>query len=238
MTSTRSPQLLAGLCAALVAAVLLVAPAAEAKAITRSISIAVAPTAAVAGTGVTFSGKLTKSPKGSAVKIQRKVGSTWKLAKATSTKTAAGAYAVKVTLPSTAGVYHYRAYAPKKGSRKAATSKVISVAALRQSHFRVIPQCGCPIIYPAPGQVPANEAMTVGGSVNKQFSVGALITLQWKDGTQWTPVGTAHLNSTGGFVVTDHHATTGQYRVVLSRKGLNSGAATPPVLVTMGPATT
>jgi hypothetical protein len=235
MATSRSKHLAAVICAALVAAVLLVAPAAEAKPVKRSISIAATPNAAPAGTKVTVAGKLTKSPKGSAVKIQRKVGSTWQLAKATSTKTAAGGYSVQVALPVKVGVYKYRAFAPKKGKLKAATSAVISVAALHKSTFRVIPECSCVVIPVAPGSVADNGPMTVGGAVNSPYSVGAVVALQRKVGTAWVTKGTTTLDTFGRFIASDPHTKTAAYRFVLARKGLNSGATSPTFTVTTAP---
>ena len=67
------------LVAATVAALLMVAgfQIGAFAATARSISIAASPAVAAVGTSVTFSGKLTRSPKGTTVLIQRKSGTKW-----------------------------------------------------------------------------------------------------------------------------------------------------------------
>src|SRR5690349_20586504 len=112
---------------------MLVAPAEAA--VTRTVTIKSVPKAALKTTKVTFSGVLTKSPKGSTVKVQRKSGQNWINVKATTTTTAAGAWSVQVALPATAGYYRYRSFAPAKPGLKAATSSAITVTALRKTRF-------------------------------------------------------------------------------------------------------
>ena len=97
---------------------------------TRGLSMSVSSNAVVVKRSVTFRGTLTKSPKGSAVVVQRKSGKKWVAAKSTKTTNAAGTYSVKVAVPSTPGTYSYRAFAAKKGGLNAATSAVVRVSAL------------------------------------------------------------------------------------------------------------
>lgn len=229
---TRIRSLAAAVVLGLLASLLLVGPAAQA-AISRSITIHAAPKAAIHGTKVTFAGKLTNSPPGSMVKVQRKAGAGWVAAKTAHTSNGAGNWSVKIALPATPGNYRYRAYAPATGPLKAATSSVIVVTSLRRTTFYVVPMCPCPIIYPAPGQVVAGSDMAVGGRLNKPFTVGARISLQRKNGSVWQTRGTSTVTSTGAFIVHDTNPQTGVYRVIVDRQGLNSAATTPPRMVTM-----
>lgn len=96
------------------------APAQAATA--RSVSITVSATSITAGESVTFSGTLSKSPKGSTVKVQRKNGDAWGTVGTTTTSTAAGKYSVKVKPPTTANTYTYRAVAPRTSKLATAIS--------------------------------------------------------------------------------------------------------------------
>lgn len=100
------------------------AQALESRTLTLSASRSTAP---VSGK-VTFSGKVSKTPRGTNVKIQRKIGKKW-VSVVTTRTTSAGAYAVKVRLPAKAKRYLYRAYAPGFEGLKPATSAVVTVKA-------------------------------------------------------------------------------------------------------------
>lgn len=220
MSRFRSPRsTVALLCAALVGSALLLAPAAEAKAISRTVTIKATPNAAVGGTKVTFGGKLSKSPKGSKVKIQRKVGKKWVIAKATTTSTPAGAYATKVALPAKAGVYKYRAFAPKVGNRKAATSKVIAVASLRKTTFFKLSNRD--FVMQSTGNGDPGSAI---GRLNTPCTPGAAVTLQRKDAGVWKSFGTSTIQSNCLFKVDFPNAQSGEFRVYVARKGLNASA--------------
>jgi alpha-tubulin suppressor-like RCC1 family protein len=123
MRSTSRFMILSALICSLMG---LYAVPAEAKAISRSISIAASTPAPVAGTTFTLSGTLTKTPKGASVQVQRKSGSKWVKAYTVKTTTSSGTWSRSITI-STVGTSYYRAYAAKKGTRKAATSKSLTI---------------------------------------------------------------------------------------------------------------
>ncbi|MCW2787294.1 MAG: Ig family protein [Marmoricola sp.] len=95
----------------------------------RSVTVGVSPTSAFVGDKVTFSGHVTKSPKGAAVTIEHKIGDAWSSDTTTHTTAANGAYSVKETLPSTAGTYTFRAVVPKTSKLSAAHSGSVTVKA-------------------------------------------------------------------------------------------------------------
>src|SRR4051794_28623430 len=99
MGTVRSRQLswIALLAAALLVVSGLLTPAQAAT--KRALSIAIKPTSSYAGASVAVSGKISRSPKGTVVKIQRKAGKKWVAVASTKTTTAAGNYSRPVTLP-------------------------------------------------------------------------------------------------------------------------------------------
>lgn len=123
-----------------------VAAPASAATTKRSFTIAASSRTPTVGTVVTVKGKVTKSPKKSVVKIQRKSGSRWVAVRTVKTTSKSGAWSAKVTVPRTAGHYILRASAPKKGKLRAATSKpmTLSVRAV------VAPPAPAPTPAPAP----------------------------------------------------------------------------------------
>jgi alpha-tubulin suppressor-like RCC1 family protein len=198
---------------ALVAALLVVgALQSTAEAATkRSLTVAAGPTAALVKGGVTFSGKLSKSPKGSKVTIQRKSGKKWVAAKTAKTKTAAGAYSVRIALPAAAGTYAFRAVAPKKGKLKAATSRTISVSALRKVAVT---------IKATPGTVNAGSSATLSGTV-RPFVKNTTITLQKLVGAKWVTATTTTLNTSGNFSKPIALTASTIFRASAPRAGIN-----------------
>lgn len=192
---------------------------------TRTVTAKANPTAALASHQVTFSGKLSASPTGSSVKIQRYVGSSWVTAKATVTKTG-GYYSTKVTLPSTPKAYKFRALAPATKTLALAKSPTVTVTALRKTAFFFGP------IYQGDAHVGGD--MGVAGSLKGPCTAGAAVALQRKIGTTWTKVGSAATTSQSNvcpFQVTDHNAQSGLYRVLIARKGLNSSVVSSAMQV-------
>jgi alpha-tubulin suppressor-like RCC1 family protein len=110
-------------------------PAQAATQVTRTITVAPASATATTGATVSFSGKLSKSPKGSKVKLQQQRGASWTTLVTVSTTTKRGAYAAAATMSSTPGAQRFRVLAParkvtKNGTTrklKKATSAVVSV---------------------------------------------------------------------------------------------------------------
>ncbi|MET3961957.1 alpha-tubulin suppressor-like RCC1 family protein [Marmoricola sp. OAE513] len=213
---------------ALLAAVLAVgALSAPADAATkRSLSIKASPSAAVVGKTVTFSGTLTKSPKGTKVTIQRKVGTKWVAAKTAKTSTSAGRYAGKVILPRKAGTYAFRAVAAKKGSLSAATSKTLKVAALTGVTAT---------IKASPTTVTAGATSTVSGAV-KPFVKNTTVVIQKFVNGKWLGTGaTAKLSSKGTYSKAVVTKDTSVYRVFVPRVGLKSSAVSVGTAVIANP---
>ncbi|MET3961956.1 hypothetical protein ABIE44_001890 [Marmoricola sp. OAE513] len=200
--------------AALVAAFLIVTglQSAASAATKRSVSIAASPAVAPVGTSVTFSGKVTKSPKGTKVTIQRKSGKKWVTAGSTRTVSSAGSYAVRLTRPKSIATYSYRASVKKKGSLKAATSKSVSVAALRRTYAS---------LSATPASTTAGSTTTLAGTVFP-FAKGTVVTLQKKVGSSWTTVGTTSVTANGTFSKGIVPVTSTIYRASVPRAGSNA----------------
>ncbi|MCZ4499115.1 MAG: Ig family protein [Marmoricola sp.] len=97
------------------------APAQAATA--RSVTIKASKTSIVAGATVTFTGTVSKSPRGSTVRVQRKNGNAWGTVGTTRTISSSGAYTVIAKPPSTPNTYTYRAIAPRTSKLAGATSR-------------------------------------------------------------------------------------------------------------------
>lgn len=201
------------------------APAANA-ATARSLSIAASTTGAVVKGGVTFSGTLTHSPKGSKVTVQRKSGTKWVAARSTTTRNATGAWSVRVTLPATTGSYAFRAVAAKKGSLKAATSRVVKVSALRKATATLKVN---------PTTVTAGNNATFTGTV-RPFVKNTVVTVQRLSGTKWVAVTTAALDAKGNFSRSAPVLNSGLVRVSVPRAGPNAPTTSAAVSITTNPA--
>jgi hypothetical protein len=93
--------------------------------VTRTVTLSAARTAAFTSERVTFSGKLSKSPKGSKVKLQHKQGARWQTVAVGGTTTKKGTYAATAAMPSTAGAHQFRALAPtRKVTKNGKTRKL------------------------------------------------------------------------------------------------------------------
>lgn len=196
---------------------------------TRTLSIAASPTSAAVNKPVTISGVLSKSPKGSAVTIQRKVGTRWVTAKATRTRTATGRYAASVTLPGIVGTYSYRAVAPAKGSLRAATSRIIKIAALTAvvATFKASPK--------PPAAVTAGANATVSGTV-KPFVTNTTVTIQKLINGKWISTGvTAKLTSKGTFTKPIQVKNSSYFRVSVPRVGMKAAAVSAGAAVVANP---
>lgn len=215
-----------GLAVAVLAALLLplgvlVAPAQAATA--RSLSLKAAPTLQYAGKTVTLTGSVTKSPKGSIVKIQRKSGASWLAAGSTRTTTARGAYSVTVTLPASAAAYRYRALAPKTKKLKGVYSRTVVVTALRRTTATLTA---------TPATVSPGGSSTLSGTVSPAVP-GTKVAIQRLSGGSWVGAGTATVLSGGGFSASVTPSSTSSYRASVPRAGLNAGTASPTRTVTV-----
>lgn len=232
LVATRLSGVLAGLLAVFLGAGFL-APAASAapSATARSLSVAANPTGAVKGKSVAISGTLTRSPKGSTVTLQRKVGKKWVVAKSTKTSTSAGRYSVRVTVPPKVGTYSYRAVAPAKGKLKAATSTVVRVSTLTPvvATIKATPK--------PPAALTAGAKATVTGTV-KPFAAGTTVSIQRFGSTgRWVSAGaTARLSAKGTFAVQVVVKDGSVFRVSVPRVGLKAPAVSGPTAVIANPA--
>jgi alpha-tubulin suppressor-like RCC1 family protein len=104
------------------------AGAAQNQQVTRTVTLAAASSTALTSSAVSFSGKLSKSPKGSKVKLQQKRGASWTTLVTVSTTTKKGAYAAAATMPSTPGVQQFRALAPGRKVTKNGTTRKLKKA--------------------------------------------------------------------------------------------------------------
>lgn len=196
----------------------------------RSLSVAASPTAAVVKKAVTISGALTKSPRGSAVSIQRKVGKKWVTAKTTRTTTSTGKYAARVAVPAKPGTYSYRAFAPAKGSLKAAVSKTIKISALTPvvATIKASPK--------PPASLTAGGNATLSGTV-KPFVANATVTIQKFVNSKWISTGvTAKLTSKGTFSRAIRVTDGSVFRVYVPRVGLKASTFSVGTPVIANPA--
>lgn len=205
---------------ALVSSALLLVSPAQAALTARTVSITASPIAALTSTNVTFSGKLSKSPKGTNVKVQRKVGTKWVTVKTVKTKGPGGAYAATVVRPAKAGYYVYRAFAPRFEGLKAALSKPVTIAALRKTTF-VRPDDVNEFVLQSTGKGDPGTAI---GRLKAPYTAGAKAVVQRKISGVWTTLGNSTVTSNGIFVIGYPDSQSGEYRIVVSRKSLNASA--------------
>lgn len=218
-STTVLSSVLAALAALLIGSSGLTAPATGAPAATsRVLTISASPVYQYGGKPVTFSGTVTRSPKGSVVKIQRKSGSSWVAAGQTTTKTAGGAYAVALNVPTTAAAYTYRALAPKTPRLKGTYSnRTVRVTVLRKVTTTLTA---------TPSSITAGGTTTLSGAV-APFTAGTTVALQTLAGSTWTTVATTNLSSSGTFAVNQKPSATTTYRVQTPLNGLNAGSVSP-----------
>ncbi|WP_209714709.1 putative Ig domain-containing protein [Marmoricola sp. OAE513] len=218
MTTSPRTRLWSTLATAAVLLVALTGLAAPAQAATaRSLTTKASPALEYGGKQVTFSGTLSKSPKGSTVKIKLKSGTSYVTAAKTKTTTSSGKYSVKVTLPTTPASYTYRAAAPKKGKLATAYSKTITVKVLRKTTATLTAN---------PTIVASGGTATLSGTVSP-FVSGTKVAVQRLSGTSWVLVGNATLSGSGGYSVGVNPTTTTSYRVQVPLTGLNAGTVSP-----------
>lgn len=193
----------------------------------RSLSISFSPTGANAGATVSVSGRLTKSPGGSTVKIQRKVGTKWVTARSTQTTSSYGGYRVPLTMPSTPGKYQFRAVAGASSTLQRATSATFVATSFRK-----------PIVKFESNKstIAVGETIQLSGKVFP-FVAGTVATIQRFNGVRWTTLATATVSTTGTFKRLFKPIATTTYRVVVPRTGLyNTGFSNGvKVLIPTGP---
>lgn|GEM_PF-6915841 len=169
----------------------------------RTVTLAVAKSV-VAGGKVTFQGKVSKSPKGTKVTIERKSGKKWVKVKTTKTKNAKGTYAVKVKLTK-AGKATYRAKVAKGKSKgktlRAATSKARTVTVKPKPTKRSVS------LTASKAAVVVGDVVTLQGKASKSPK-GTKVTIERKAGTTWTKVATVTTSNAKGTYASKVAVTT------------------------------
>jgi hypothetical protein len=220
----RALSALVALCALLL--VVATAPAdVSAAAAVRTVSIQV-PSATTTGASVAVRGTLSRTPKGSPVVIQRKVGTRWVAVASTRTTTAKGAFTTRFRAPLTGGTHRYRADAPRKGTLRRAVSTP------RTTLVRVQVRASLS----ASNLTPVNGgAVTMSGTV-APWLAGTPVVLQRRVGTNptWATTTTLRPDAGGRYrhsLVPLASATT-RYRTVVTARGYRTSAVSPAVTVT------
>ena len=214
------------LCLALIVGLAGIAAPAEA-ATKRSVSATYSSTTPSVGAKITVSGKVSKTPKGYPVVVQRKSGSKWVTAKSTKTTSSKGAYKATVTMSTTANTYTYRVYAAKKGTRLAAASPGKSIDVRTKSTISLLKSSS---------SVGSGDNLTLSGVVSPALkAVSTVITIEQLTGSTWASIGTAPVVY-GDFSKTFSPVSTKSYRArFLGAPGLAAGTS-PTVAVTFNPA--
>lgn len=119
--------ILALLAVCLVAVVL--APSPSEAVTSRSVSLTTSRTQVYVGAYFKLSGRVTHSPKGTPVRIERRTTGAWTLVKTAKTTNSTGAYAWTAAKLPGAGTFSFRARVLKTSTRAAATSAIRSVKA-------------------------------------------------------------------------------------------------------------
>ena len=185
------------------------APAASA-ATSRSLSLTLSTSTRTAGATVSLSGRLTRSPKRSAVTIQLRTGSRWKTVKTARTTSSRGSWSTKLAAPKVAGTYAYRVTARKSSSLKAATSPARTVDVRRRTTLTLV----------APSTTYAGISTTLSGTLAPSTS-GRTITLQRSQSGSWRTLGTTTVGVAGTWTFDDAPSSTRKYRAVFAGvKGL------------------
>jgi len=220
-TLSPAPRWAALLAAALLLVVL--APAAgAAPAAKRALTLTRTPATVVAGSSVTFSGRLGHTPKGSAVQVQIRKGAKWTRVATVKTTTKAGAYKAKYA-PTRLGALSFRAFAPARKGLKAATSKAVGLTVLARVAVT---------LQATPSSVTIGSPTSLHGTV-KPFVAGTKVTLQHLTGSTWTTATTATVSATGGFAASVvPPGSSDRYRASVPRVGTKAAAVSGTVTVT------
>ncbi|MCX6395101.1 MAG: putative Ig domain-containing protein [Propionibacteriales bacterium] len=194
-------------------------------AVTRALSLTTSAASTTTKSPVTFSGRLTRSPQGSPVVIQRKVGTRWVGVKSVRTTNTFGTYSVAVTMPGTSGTYTFRAAAPPTSTLRTALSGARTVKVLT----RVAVTAAA-----TPSTIPAGSQTTVSGTV-KPFVTNSLVTVQKLVNGGWRDVTTAPVRANGTYTKLLGIGPTTQLRVRSPALGYYAIGTSPTVTVTTTP---
>ena len=189
----------------------------------RSLSLAASPTLPLTGTAVTYSGRLSNTPVGSTVRIERQSGSSWVLARTTTTVNSTGTYSVKLNAPTTAGSYTFRAFAPATATRAAATSAARTITALTKPTATLTAN---------PALIAAGQSTALSGTVSPFVSGTPVVIQRLSEGT-WVDSGATTLTSSGTYTKAIKPSATTTYRALVPRAGLIASTASPSRTVTI-----
>ena len=179
----------------------------------RTVTLSASPTSGLPGHAVTFSGSVTKSPKGSIVKIQRKTGSTWTTVSTTKTTTSGGAFKATLSDPTGAGGYYYRAGAAKTSTLATAYSRTVSSTVLRPTTATLSID---------KTSLVKGQSAAFSGTVSVYYP-GRPVVIQRQSGSSWVNVATTTV-SAGTYTVDVTPDVSGLlvYRANLPVDGLNA----------------
>lgn len=193
----------------------------------RSISFA-APASTTTGAAITVSGKVTRSPKGTVVVIQRLSGQYWIKVSSVHTTNTAGSYSSRLYVPKSRGTYSYRALS-------AATRTLGTAVSARRS---VVVRTPFSATLLTSARTAANGAhVTLSGKVTP-WVAKTIVTLHRRIGSaNWTAVATLHPSTTGTWATTQTPASNAiaQYRVIVATNGYYLGTTSPTVSVATPP---
>jgi lysophospholipase L1-like esterase len=183
-----------------------------------------APSTALTGSRVHFSGRVKNAHRGTAVKIQLRTGTTWHT-RATTTTRAGGRFAVSLIVRGP-GSATYRAYTRRKHARP--RSATIHLAVLRRESVQV-----------HANRTNAEPGTPVALSISTNpAQPGRTVQLQTRTGSAaWRVAGTSTLSRAGAGTFHVQPTTTGtvQYRALTSRHGYDAPAASAAIAVLVQP---
>lgn len=196
----------------------------------RSLTAKLSTSAVPVGAKISISGKLSKSPKKSAVTIQRRSGSKWVKVASTKTNSKKGTYKASFKAPTTGGVYSYRAQAAKKGKLKVATSKIVSVDVRRKVTITSTL---------TPATIGVGSTVELKGGVSPGVA-GTKVTIQRIAGSAVTTITTTTVRAGGVYSATIQPPSAGSftYRASMPARTGYATATSPGRSVTVSPTPT
>lgn len=189
----------------------------------RSISAKATPATAYTSTAVAFTGRVTKSPTGTLVRIQRRASGAWVNVASTRTVNSLGAYKASVPLPAAGGLYYFRAVSPATSKLAATGSPVVAVTALRRT---------AATLTASPASIQTGNGSTLSGTVTP-YVAGTALTVQRLVGSTWTTFASTTVQANGTFTRSVSPTVTTSYRVVVPRAGYNASTVSPARTVTV-----
>lgn len=194
----------------------------------RTVTLKATPTSVAVGAKVTLSGAVTKSPKGTAVIIERRKGSGWAKVKTVKTTDTKGSYKTTVK-PSAAGTVKYRARVAK--GRAGGNTLGAATSPTRKVTVKSKGRGGRAITIQAPSTSIAYENVTVRGTATNT-AAGTFVSIECFDaGYGWDACGTGKVNASGKYTAEFQIQQVGVVRMraaLLQQK--TSGGTLPKVV--------